>query len=76
MLTIADAAPDFNLPGVYQGKVRNYSPREARGHWLVLFFYPADFTFVCPTEVTGFSNRQKDGGRGRRRKRRRVRRNV
>jgi alkyl hydroperoxide reductase subunit AhpC len=25
------------------------------GKWLVLFFYPADFTFICPTEVTGFS---------------------
>jgi peroxiredoxin (alkyl hydroperoxide reductase subunit C) len=28
-----------------------------RGKWLVLFFYPLDFTFVCPTEVTGFSDR-------------------
>ena len=55
MLTIADAAPDFSLPGVFQGKTKNYSLRDARGHWLVLFFYPADFTFVCPTEVTGFS---------------------
>lgn len=55
MLTIADTAPDFTLPGVFQGQVRNYSLREARGHWLVLFFYPADFTFICPTEVIGFS---------------------
>jgi peroxiredoxin (alkyl hydroperoxide reductase subunit C) len=28
-----------------------------RGKWLVLLFYPLDFTFVCPTEVTGFSDR-------------------
>ncbi|MGH7279631.1 MAG: peroxiredoxin [Candidatus Rokuibacteriota bacterium] len=28
-----------------------------RGKWLVLFFYPADFTFVCPTEVTAMSDR-------------------
>jgi len=55
MLTIADPAPDFVLPGVHQGKVRDYSLREAHGNWLVLFFYPADFTFVCPTEVIGFS---------------------
>lgn len=55
MLTIADTAPDFTLPGVHRGKVKDYSLRDARGHWLVLFFYPADFTFVCPTEVTGFS---------------------
>lgn len=26
-----------------------------KGKWVVLFFYPADFTFICPTEVTGFS---------------------
>jgi peroxiredoxin 2/4 len=55
MLTIGDSAPDFSLPGVYQDKVREYTLREMRGRWLVLFFYPADFSFVCPTEVLGFS---------------------
>lgn len=55
MLTIAATAPDFTLPGVHQGKKKTFSLSEARGRWLVLFFYPADFTFVCPTEVTGFS---------------------
>jgi len=55
MLTIADPAPDFVLPGVHQGKVRDYSLREARGNWLVLFLYSADFTCVCPTEVICFS---------------------
>lgn len=60
MLTITDHAPDFVLPGVHQDKVRDYSLREVRGQWLVLFFYPADFTFVCPTEVTGFSQRVGD----------------
>lgn len=55
MLTIAETAPDFTLPGVYQGKTKKFSRGDAGGQWLVLFFYPADFTFVCPTEVTGFS---------------------
>lgn len=54
MLTIADLAPEFSLPGVLHDTVRHYTLRDARGRWLVLFFYPADFTFVCPTEVTGF----------------------
>jgi len=63
MLTIADPAPDFLLPGVYQDQVRDYSLREARGNWLVLFFYPADFTFVCPTEAIGFSRLAGDFGR-------------
>jgi alkyl hydroperoxide reductase subunit AhpC len=55
MLTIGESAPEFSLPGVYQGEVRDYTLRERRKRWLVLFFYPADFSFVCPTEVTGFS---------------------
>lgn len=55
MLTIGDTAPAFTLPGVYQDQVRDYSLLEMRKHWLVLFFYPADFSFVCPTEVKGFS---------------------
>lgn len=54
MLTIGDAAPEFSLPGVHQEAVRNYTLAEVRGKWLVLFFYPADFTFICPTEVVGF----------------------
>jgi alkyl hydroperoxide reductase subunit AhpC len=59
MLTIADPAPDFALPGVFRDEVKTYSLNEVRGRWLVLFFYPADFTFVCPTEVIGF--REKTG---------------
>lgn len=54
MLTVADLAPDFTLPGVHHGAIRQYSLQQTRGKWLVLFFYPADFTFVCPTEVIGF----------------------
>ncbi len=60
MLTIADAAPDFSLPGVQAGAARTYTLSELRGRWLVLFFYPNDFTFVCPTEVTGFSEHAGD----------------
>lgn len=55
MLTIGDTAPEFQLPGVYQDRVQDYSLRQMRKRWLVLFFYPADFSFICPTEVKGFS---------------------
>jgi peroxiredoxin (alkyl hydroperoxide reductase subunit C) len=55
MILVGDAAPDFALKGVYQGKVSEYSLHAYRGKWLVIFFYPADFTFICPTEVVGFS---------------------
>jgi peroxiredoxin (alkyl hydroperoxide reductase subunit C) len=50
-------APDFTLEtaagnGVDFGKV---SLSDYKGKWLVLFFYPLDFTFVCPTEITSLS---------------------
>ncbi len=55
MVIVGAKAPDFTLPGVFQGQAGNYSLRSYAGQWLVLFFYPADFTFICPTEVAGFS---------------------
>jgi alkyl hydroperoxide reductase subunit AhpC len=60
MLRVGDRAPDFVLPGIVQGKVSDYSVKNYKGKWLVLFFYPADFTFICPTEVTGFSRMVKE----------------
>jgi len=54
MLQIGETAPDFTLKGILAGKTSDYSLRSLEGKWVVLFFYPADFTFVCPTEVTGF----------------------
>jgi peroxiredoxin (alkyl hydroperoxide reductase subunit C) len=55
MLQIGEKAPDFSAKGVHEGRVLDYSLRPYRGRWLVLFFYPADFTFICPTEVAGFN---------------------
>ncbi|MGH7267199.1 MAG: peroxiredoxin [Candidatus Rokuibacteriota bacterium] len=57
MLSLRTAAPDFDLDGVQAGRVRRVSLRDYRGRWVVLFFYPADFTFVCPTEILGFQTR-------------------
>jgi alkyl hydroperoxide reductase subunit AhpC len=55
MLRIGEKAPEFVLKGISQDRVADYSLQSFGGKWLVLFFYPADFTFICPTEVTGFS---------------------
>ena len=55
MVKIGERAPDFVLDGVFRGVVAQYSVQQFGGRWLVFFFYPADFTFICPTEVTGFS---------------------
>ena len=60
MVTTGSKAPEFKLQGIYGGKIADYTLQSFPGKWLVLFFYPADFTFICPTEVTGFSNSAKD----------------
>jgi peroxiredoxin 2/4 len=60
MVTMAARAPEFNLKGIQAGNVADYSLKSFPGKWLVLFFYPADFTFICPTEVTGFSKFAKE----------------
>ena len=59
-LRIGDRAPDFRVKGILRGEVSEYSLAAYRGKWLVLFFYPADFTFICPTEVVGFSKLAKE----------------
>jgi alkyl hydroperoxide reductase subunit AhpC len=53
MLRIGEKAPEFVLKGISQDRVADYSLQSFAGKWLVLFFYPADFTFICPTEVIG-----------------------
>lgn len=50
-------APDFALEGVLNGKFSTYRLSDYQGKWVVLFFYPLDFTYVCPTEILGFSDR-------------------
>jgi len=60
MVRLGEEAPDFILPGVLGGRVRDYCLKEFRGRWVVLFFYPKDFTFICPTEVTGFNEHHMD----------------
>jgi peroxiredoxin 2/4 len=51
MVRINQEAPDFTLQA-HDGTSQTLS--KLRGQWVVLFFYPLDFTFVCPTEVTCF----------------------
>lgn len=55
MLQIGQQAPSFRVEGVVGEEVKEYSLEEYRGKWVVLFFYPLDFTFICPTEITAFS---------------------
>jgi peroxiredoxin (alkyl hydroperoxide reductase subunit C) len=57
MLQIGQSAPDFALEGVLDGDFVSVKLSDYRGKWAVLFFYPLDFTFVCPTEIRGFAAR-------------------
>ena len=59
-LRVGDKGPEFRIKGILRGEVADYAFAAYAGKWLVLFFYPADFTFICPTEVTGFSKMAKD----------------
>ena len=58
MLSIGDKLPEFNLKAcasTQQGKeFVDVNNSTAKGKWTVLFFWPLDFTFVCPTEIVEF----------------------
>lgn len=66
MLGIGDQLPEFSVTGVKPGF--NYHDENGEsafdtltqnsfhGNWKIIYFYPKDFTFVCPTEITEFAN--------------------
>ncbi|XP_055298035.1 peroxiredoxin-2 isoform X2 [Sitodiplosis mosellana] len=53
-------APDFKGTAVVQKDFKTIQLSDYKGKYLVLFFYPLDFTFVCPTEIIAFSDRIKE----------------
>jgi len=54
--TVRQPAPAFSGPAVVDGQFKNISLEQYKGKWVVLFFYPLDFTFVCPTEICAFND--------------------
>ncbi|MBT3278244.1 MAG: peroxiredoxin [Phycisphaerales bacterium] len=50
-------APDFEATAVVDGQFQDVKLSDYRGKYVVLFFYPLDFTFVCPTELHAFSEK-------------------
>jgi alkyl hydroperoxide reductase subunit AhpC len=60
MLKPGDVAPDFDLPAAVGAKTERVSLARSSAEMVVLFFYPKDFSFVCPTEVTGFQKSMAD----------------
>lgn len=55
MSLVGKDLPEFSLSAYRDGKFTTISSREYKDKILVLVFYPRDFTFVCPTEILGFS---------------------
>ena len=70
MLGVGKTLPEFKLIGVKPGFMRHeeggqsafetLTPQSFPGKWKVIFFYPKDFTFVCPTEIVAFAKLAKD----------------
>lgn len=49
--------PEFTVQAFQQGNFKIVSNKDIEGKWALFFFYPADFTFVCPTELEDLSNK-------------------
>ncbi|MBL7664075.1 MAG: peroxiredoxin [Bacteriovoracaceae bacterium] len=64
MLGIGKKFPEFKMKATVSNDLKTafeeVSNNTYRGKWLVVFFYPKDFTFVCPTEIKGFSELNKE----------------
>ena len=64
MLTVGDKFPEFSLQSVVsleKGKEFQTLTNESyKGKWQILFFWPMDFTFICPTEIAEFGKRNGD----------------
>jgi len=57
---IGKPAPDFAGTAVVDGSFKDIKLADYAGKYVVLFFYPLDFTFVCPTEIIAFSDRAEE----------------
>jgi peroxiredoxin (alkyl hydroperoxide reductase subunit C) len=64
MLTIGDKFPSFDLQAVVstdpKAAFRRINDKTDEGKWKVVFFWPKDFTFVCPTEIAAFGKLNKE----------------
>lgn len=60
MTLVQKLAPQFETDAVIGNDFKRIKLADYKGKWLALFFYPLDFTFVCPTEITAFSDRIED----------------
>lgn len=57
MSLVRKPAPNFKGDAWYNYDFRKISLSDYKGKYVLLFFYPLDFTFVCPTEIIAFGNK-------------------
>jgi lipoyl-dependent peroxiredoxin subunit C len=63
MLTVGDAFPEFTAKacvGIEKNDFKDISNATYKGKWVCYFFYPKDFTFICPTELVEFAKKVKE----------------
>lgn len=54
---INSLVPEFKVQAFHNGEFKTVSNEDALGKWAIYFFYPADFTFVCPTELVDMADK-------------------
>lgn len=54
---VGKPAPKYKAQAVVNGAIKEVSLDDNKGKWTLLFFYPLDFTFVCPTEIIGYGDK-------------------
>jgi NADH-dependent peroxiredoxin subunit C len=57
---IGSVIPDFSVVAYASGEIELFNLSDFQNRWMVLFFYPADFSFICPTELSELADRQAD----------------
>ncbi len=60
MININSTVPDFEAEVYHDGAIKKVKLSKYKGKWVVLVFYPADFTYVCPTELEDTQSLYKD----------------
>jgi peroxiredoxin 2/4 len=60
MAKIGERAPQFTAPAYVNGEFKTVKLEDYKGKWVVLFFWPLDFTFICPTEIRGFAKMEEE----------------
>ena len=59
---INSQAPEFKVQAYHNGSFKTVSSDDIKGKWAIFFFYPADFTFVCPTELVDMADKYPGNG--------------